>query len=125
MDLNQNNQIIDNFSLICPECGVGNPKNTENCIVCDKDLKCTVAFFEEDSFDLEITEDYLIEYRKNFWGSNRTGKVNKYALNQIEKLEFGSPISRLIFKYHEKRIVLPLKEDNLKKIKELFKNILK
>lgn len=121
MDSNQNNQIMDNFSLICPECGVGNPKNTENCIFCDKDLKHTVAFFEDDPFDLEITEEHLIEYRKNFWGTDRTGKVNKYALNKIKKLEFGTPISRLIFEYNGKRVVLPLREENLIKIKEFLK----
>ena len=65
---NQNNEIIDDFSLICPECGVGNPKNAQNCIVCDKYLKHTVAFFEDVPFDLEITEELLVEYRKNFWG---------------------------------------------------------
>lgn len=121
MDSNQNNDIMDNFSLICPECGVGNPKNTENCIVCDKDLKHTVAFLEDDPFDLEITEEHLIEYRKNFWGTDRTGKINKYALNKIKKLEFGSSMSRLIFEYNDKRVVLPLREENLIKIKEFLK----
>ncbi|MGF7119142.1 hypothetical protein [Methanobacterium oryzae] len=121
MDSNQNNDIIGDFSLICPECGVGNPKNTENCIVCDKDLKHTVAFFEDDPFDLEITEEHLIEYRKNFWGTDRTGKINKYALNKIKKLEFGSSISRLIFEYNRKRVILPLREENLIKIKEFLK----
>lgn len=111
------------FDLICPECGVGNLRGTENCIVCDKDLKNTVAFFEDDSFDLEITKDSIIEYRKNFWGTNRTGKVNKYILDKIENIEFGEPISRFIFTYEGKRVVLPLKEENLEILKEILNNL--
>lgn len=111
------------FDLICPECGVGNLRGTENCIVCDKDLKNTVAFFEDDSFDLKITKDSIIEYRKNFWGTNRTGKVNKYILDKIENIEFGEPISRFIFTYEGKRVVLPLKEENLEILKEILNNL--
>ncbi|MBI5680805.1 MAG: hypothetical protein HZC47_07935 [Methanobacterium sp.] len=120
MDSNENNEIKDFFSLICPECGVGNPKDAENCLVCDKDLKNTVMFLEDDSFDIEITNEYLIEYRKKFWGTDRTGKVTKYELSKIEKVEFGEPISRFIFYYNEKRVVFPLKEENMGKIKNYF-----
>ena len=111
-------KIENQFDLICPECGVGNLKGAKNCIVCGKNLEDTVAFLEDDSFDLEITKDALIEYRKSFWGDNRTGKVNKYSLNEIENVEFG-PSSRFIFIYNGKRIVLPLKKENLKKLKEI------
>lgn len=120
MNSNEDHEIKDFFSLICPECGVGNPKDAENCLVCDKNLKHTVMFFEDDSFDIEITDKCLIEYRKNFWGTNRTGKITKYELSKIEKIEFGKPISRFIFYYNDKRIVLPLKEENMDKIKNYF-----
>ena len=108
------------FTLICPECGVGNLKGTQNCIVCDKNLQNTIAFLEDDSFDLEITEDHIIEYRKTFWGDNRTGKINKYALNKIDNIEFGTSISRFIFIHEGKRVVLPLREENFRKIKEIL-----
>ena len=106
------------FDLICPECGVGNLKGSKSCLVCGKNLENTILFLEDDSFDLEITKDAIIEYRKAFWGNRKTGKVNKYSLNEIENVEFGLS-SRFIFLYNEKRIVLPLREENLKKMKEL------
>lgn len=120
MENDKKSQIEDKFTLICPECGVGNLKGTQNCIVCDRDLQNTIAFLENDSFDLEITKDSIIEYRKTFWGNNRTGKVNKYALTKMENIEFGTPVSRLIFIYGGKRVVLPLREGNLEKIKEVL-----
>ncbi len=120
MEDNNELEIENQFTLICPECGVGNLKGTLNCIVCDKNLKDTIAFLEDDSFDLEITKNSIIEYRKSFWGENRTGKVNMYTLNKIENVEFGTPISRFIFIYEGKRIVLPLKEENLRRIKEIL-----
>ncbi len=111
-------KIENQFDLICPECGVGNLKGSKNCLVCGKNLEDTILFLEDDSFDLEITNDALLEYRKKFWGDDRTGKVNKYSLNEIENMEFG-PSSRFIFTYNEKRIVLPLRKENLKKLKEI------
>ncbi|WP_424355737.1 hypothetical protein [Methanobacterium sp. MBAC-LM] len=118
MEDGKEEKVENQFDLICPECGVGNLKGAKNCLVCGKNLEDTVAFLEDDSFDLEITKDALIEYRKTFWGDNRTGKVNKYSLNEIENVEFG-PSSRFIFIYNGKRIVLPLKKENLKKLKEI------
>lgn len=108
------------FDLICPECGVGNPADAEKCLLCDKNLKETVAFMEDDFFDLEITKDCLLEYRKNFWGDRRTGKINKYRLDKIEKIQFESPINRFIFIYEDKRVVIPLREENMKIIKDYF-----
>lgn len=123
MESDENNKIINAFSLICPECGVGNPEDADNCIICDRDLKNIIIFMEDDPYDLEITEDSLIEYKKNFWGDERTGEKNEYKLEKIEKVEFGSPISRLIFYYEEERIVLPLREENMEIVKSFFKNI--
>lgn len=120
MESNNETKIESQFDLICPECGVGNLRGAENCLVCDKNLKDTIAFLEDDSFDLKITNDSLIEYRKNFWGTNRTGKVNKYIIEKIENVEFGSPVSRLIFIYKGKRIVLPFREENLEKLKHVL-----
>ena len=113
------NQMAD-FSLICPECGVGNPPQTSNCLFCDRDLEKTVAFLEDDSFDLEVTVESLIEYRKNFWGTNRTGKVNQYQIARMENLEFGSEISRFKFNYNGQRKVIAFRKENLEKLKALL-----
>jgi len=107
--------------IVCPGCGVGNPEGSEECIFCEKDLKETILFLEDDSFDVEITEEFLIEYKKKFWGDERSGKVNKYKLSEIKDMEIGSPVARLIFNYEGKRVALPLKEENLEKVKEYFK----
>ena len=109
------------FDLICPECGVGNPRGAKNCLVCDKDLEDTILFLEDDSFDLEITADCLREYRKNFWGTRRTGKVNKYRWDKMKNVEFGAPINRFKFVYEGKKIVIPLKDENMDAMKKLYK----
>jgi hypothetical protein len=109
-----------NFSLICPECGVGNSPQALNCLVCDRDLEKTLAFLEDDSFDLEVTIECLVEYRKNFWGTNRTGKVNQYQRDRMENLEFGEEISRFKFDYEGQRKVLAFRKENLEKLKALI-----
>ncbi len=111
------------FTLICPECGVANPDNSLNCMVCDRDLTSVVLFLEDDSFDLELTSEYLIEYRKNFWGTDRTGKVIKYPLSEISNIEYGSPITRFKFDYNGERHVIPLKKENMEVLKEVLPNI--
>lgn len=111
------------FDQICPECGVGNPSDTKNCLVCDKNLENTLAFLEDDSFDLEITKDYLYEYRKNFWGNRRTGKVNQYRWDGMNNIIFGSPVNRLIFIYNDKRVVIPLREENMEILKDLLETL--
>lgn len=111
------------FTLICPECGVANPDNSLNCMVCDRDLTSIVLFLEDDSFDLELTSEYLIEYRKNFWGTDRTGKVIKYPLSEISNIEYGSPITRFKFDYDGERHVIPLKKENMEVLKEVLPNI--
>lgn len=109
------------FNLICPECGVGNPEGAKYCLVCDRDLEETLLFMEDDSFDLEVTRDFLIEYRKNFWGTRRTGKIVKYSWDKMENVQFGSPVNRFIFDHDGKRVVLPLREENMELMKKLFK----
>lgn len=118
MENNEKTEIESQFDLICPECGAGNLKGAKNCLVCGKNIGNTIIFLEDDSFDLEITKYEVIEYLKTFWGTNRTGKVNKYNINEIEKITFG-PSCRFIFLYNGKRVVLPLKEENLNKLKEI------
>ena len=108
-----NSPKLDGFSQICPECGVANPDDSEVCLVCDRDLTNIVVFLEDDSFDLEITETCIIEYRKNFWGTDRTGKVNQYPITEITNIEFGSPITRFKFDYNGERQVIPLKAENM------------
>jgi len=116
-------EAVISFNQICPECGVGNPENAKNCLFCEKDLEAVVLFLEDDSFDLEINHEAIIEYRKKFWGDERTGKVNKYYFEKMEKIEFGEPVSRLIFKYGSKRIVIPLKRENLEKLERTLNEI--
>lgn len=113
-------EFMVDFSLICPECGVGNPKNAKNCMVCDKDLSGTVLFLKDDFFDLEITKELIIEYRKKFWGTDRTGKVIEYPLNEITNLEFGSEITRFKFDYNGERHVLPLRRENMKSLRKIL-----
>ena len=112
------------FDLICPECGVGNPTGSKNCLVCDKNLENTLYFMEDDSFDLEVTADCLLEYRKNFWGTRRTGKINKYRWDKMENVEFGAPINRFKFTYEGKRVVIPLRDENMETIKKHYSDYL-
>jgi len=112
------------FTLVCPECGVANPNDSSNCMVCDRDLTNIVLFLEDDSFDLELTDEFLIEYRKNFWGTERTGKVIKYPLSEISNIEYGSPITRFKFDYNGERHVIPLKKENMEVLKEVLPNII-
>jgi len=60
-------------------------------------------FMEDDPFDLEVTRDFLIEYRKNFWGTRRTGKIEKYSWDKMEDVHFGFPVNRFIFNYQDRR----------------------
>ncbi|HTX61058.1 MAG TPA: hypothetical protein VMC48_02010 [Methanobacterium sp.] len=112
--------VFVSFDLICPECGVGNPRGIKNCVVCDKDLTDTVLFMEDDSFDLEVTREYLLEYRKNFWGTRRTGKTNKYSWDKMEDMEFEEPITRFKFIYEGKQVVIPLRKENMEEMKILY-----
>lgn len=123
MTMNQEYNDKTSFNRICPECGVGNPEDADSCIVCDKDLSETLLFFEDDFYDIELTSELLIEYRKNFYRTRRTGKVKKYFIAEIKDIKFGHPIKRFSFKYKGKKEVYALKEDNYNSLKELFKKI--
>jgi hypothetical protein len=112
------------FTLICPECGVANPDDSMSCMVCDRDLTNIILFLEDDSFDLELTCEYLIEYRKNFWGTDRTGKVIKYSLCEISNIEYGSPITRFKFDFDGERKVIPLKKENMEILKDVLPKII-
>jgi hypothetical protein len=111
------------FDRICPNCGVGNLYDAVNCMVCDKDLLETLLFIEDEFYDLEVTEDEFVEYRKNFYRTRRTGKVKRYKLVEMEELEFGHPITRFSFKYNGKKEVYALKEENYNLLKQLMKKI--
>ena len=108
------------FNKICPNCGVGNPEDTDNCIICDKDLNETVIFLEDEFYDIELTKTSLIEYRKNFFRTRRTGKVKKYRLDKMEKIVFGHPVTRLNFYYNGKKEVYALKEENYQSLKDVM-----
>jgi len=108
------------FGKICPECGVGNPNDAETCIVCDKDLSETLLFLEDEFYDLEVTKKFLIEYRKNFYRTRRTGKVKKFLIDKMEKIKFGHPITRFNFEYDGKKEVYALKDENYDSLKDLM-----
>ena len=111
------------FNKICPECGVGNPDDADTCVVCDKDLLETLLFLEDEFYDLEVTNDEFVEYRKNFYRTRRTGKVKRYKLGEMEKLEFGHPITRFSFIYNGKKEVYALREENYNLLKDLIKKL--
>jgi ribosomal protein L40E len=108
------------FNKICPKCGVANPDYSDNCIICDKDLLETKLYIEDAFFDLEITETELVEYRKNFYRTRRTGKVKRFKLEKIEKISFGHPIKRICFIYEGKKEVYPLKDENYNLLKDFM-----
>jgi hypothetical protein len=108
------------FDKVCPSCGVGNPDDADNCIICDKDLNETVIFLEDEFYDIELTKTSLIEYRKNFFRTRRTGKVKRYRLNKMEKIVFGYPVTRLNFYYNGKKEVYALKEENYRSLKDVM-----
>ena len=112
------------FTLICPECGVANPDDSISCMVCDRDLTNIVLFLEDDSFDLELTFEHIIEYRKNFWGTDRTGKVIRYPLSEIKNIEYGSPITRFKFDFNGERKVIPLRKENMGSLKDVLPKII-
>jgi hypothetical protein len=118
LDENINDDIY--FNRICPECGVGNPDDADNCIVCDKDLLETILYLEDAFFDLEITETEFVEYRKNYYRTRRTGKVKRFKLEKIEEISFGHPIKRMSFVYEGKKEVYPLKDENYDLLKDFM-----
>ncbi len=124
MTTSDNSPGLDGFNQVCPECCVANPDDAENCLVCDRDLTNIVMFLEDDSFDLEITTDCIIEHRKNFWGTERTGKTIEYPLAEISNIEYGSPITRFKFDYNGERHVIPLRRENMEILKLRLPTIL-
>ena len=108
------------FNKVCPECGVGNTADAENCIVCDKDLTETVLFLEDEFYDLEITRELLVEHRKNFYRTRRTGKIKRYRIAGMKKIDFGHPITRFSFEYDGKKEVFALKNENYTLLKDLM-----
>ena len=120
MSMDEELNIEISFDNICPNCGVGNPNDAENCIVCDKYLVETVIYFEDEFYDVELTKELFIEYRKNFYRTRRTGKVKKFCIDKMEKINFGHPITRFIFEYNKKREVYALKKENYDSLKDLM-----
>jgi len=91
--------------------------------VCDKDLEETVLFFEDEFYDIELTNDSFIEYRKNFYKTRRTGKVRVFSIDKMEKIRFGHPITRFTFNYNGKKEVYALKAENYRSLKYLMVKI--
>ncbi|WP_414470215.1 hypothetical protein [Methanobacterium sp. ACI-7] len=94
-----------NSKLTCPECYNINPESAENCQKCGKNLK-EILFFSKgklsDMPDVEMTKRFLIVYKNNIFGK-RSGKIDKYYLNKMGKVEINDNIqyglSPLPFKY--------------------------
>jgi hypothetical protein len=118
LDENINDEIT--FNKICPKCGVANPDNEANCIICDKDLLETVLYLEDAFFDLEITETEFVEYRKNYYRTRRTGKVKRFKLKKMEEISLGQPIKRINFIYDGKKETYPLKDENYELLKDFM-----
>jgi hypothetical protein len=107
----------EDFGRLCPACGIANPQEYQRCMMCDKDLTLTVLFIEDDFFDMELTKTELIEYRKNYFRTRRTGKIQHFQLDKMEDIDFESPVKRLSFNYNGKREVYPLKDENYRLLK--------
>ena len=99
---------------------MGNTADAENCIVCDKDLTETVLFLEDEFYDLEVTRELLVEHRKNFYRTRRTGKIKRYRIAGMKKIDFGHPITRFSFEYDGKKEVYALKNENYTLLKDLM-----
>lgn len=108
------------FNKICPQCEVGNPDDAEYCIICDKNLTETVLFLADEFYDLEFTSDTMIEYRKNFYRTRRTGKVQHFMIDKMEQITFGSPVTRFKFKYNDEDVVYALKKENYDRLMDLM-----
>jgi hypothetical protein len=39
----------------------------------------------------------------------------------MSEIEFGKPVNRFKFKYKGKQVVIPLREENMEKMKKLYK----
>lgn len=76
------------YDVICPECGVGNMESARECLVCGLYLENTLVFMEE-SLRHGGHPNYIIEYRKSFWGDPRTGKVVEYSWKQDGRCGVG------------------------------------
>jgi hypothetical protein len=82
-----------------------------------------MLFFEDEFYDIELTNDSFIEYRKNFYKTRRTGKVKIFNIDKMEKIRFGHPITRFTFNYNGKKEVYALKAENYRSLKYLMINI--
>jgi hypothetical protein len=120
MSLDNENNNGNCFDKICPNCCVGNPDDADNCIMCDKDLEETLLYFEDEFYDIEVTNDLFIVYKKNFYKTRRTGKILRFDIDKMEKIHFGYPITRFTFSYNGKKEIYALKAENYRALKYLM-----
>jgi hypothetical protein len=120
MSIDEKYNVEISFDKICPKCGVGNPEDEDNCIVCDKNLLETLVYLEDEFYDIELTSDSMIEYRKNFYRTRRTGKVKTYNITKMENMRFEHPITRFSFEYNGLKEVYALKKENYELLKDIM-----
>ena len=61
-----------------------------------------------------------MEHRKNFYRTRRTGKIKRYRIAGMKKIDFGHPITRFSFEYDGKKEVYALKNENYTLLKDLM-----
>ncbi len=111
---------IKNKKIVCPACETENPKDSESCVECGKDLRETIAYFEnKPNHDIEVTADRLIIYKRSFFGK-RTGETEVYKLEEMEDIEIGRTLKQLRFNYNGKRKIYNFKGEYLDKMEEIF-----
>lgn len=105
--------------IVCPACRTENRKGARFCVKCGKDLKETIAYFGNKSFDdIEVTSDKLIVYKKK-WGE-QTGEIEVYEREKMENIEIGRTLKQLRFDYNGKRKIINFDGEHLNKIEEIF-----
>lgn len=122
------NRSNGNLNRTCPNCSAENRKNSEYCVECGKDLKKTLFYVDGkisiiDASDIEITENSLIEYKKNFFGK-RSGQISEYYLDKMGDMlindrmqrlcsPFPFPYISLEFNYGKRRKSVYIPENNI------------
>ena len=111
---------VKNERILCPACKTENRKDPKFCVECGKNLRETIAYFEnKPSHDIEVTADRLIIYKRSVFGK-RTGETEVYKLEKMENIEIGRILKQLRFDYNGKRKIYNFKKEYLDKIEEIF-----
>lgn len=87
-------------TTVCPDCSAQNKRNSERCIKCGRNLRKTLFYADGkvsfmDGSDIEITENSLIEYKKNFFFGKRSGQIKEYHLDEMGDILINNRMQRL------------------------------